>query len=134
MKESRLMQKRIALPGLLLALIVSFYLFDTTNTADAVDKQNQSASVCLSCHGPFEKLADQKPGFKTDTGLVNPHQFVPHKEKKAENVPNCLNCHTPHSNPPKEKVDLSSVNVESCYVKCHHMQNFGKCNKCHGNR
>jgi hypothetical protein len=129
-------QKGMTLLGfLLLILIGSFYLSQTTKVADAVDKEPQGSTSCLSCHGgSFDKLADKKASFKTDSGLVNPHQFIPHSEKKNGNVPNCLDCHTPHPNPPKERVDLSKVNVENCYVSCHHMQRFEKCGKCHPNR
>jgi hypothetical protein len=130
-------QKRMTLLGfLLLTLIVSFYLSHTTKVASAVDEAPQGPAACLSCHGgSFDKLADKKPGFKTESGvLVNPHQFIPHNEKKAENVPKCLDCHTPHPNPPKEKIELSKVNVETCYVSCHHLRNFEKCSKCHPNR
>lgn len=132
-------ERMILLRFVFLTLIVSFYLSHITKVADAVDKETQvpSASAgCLSCHGgSFDKLADEKPSFKTESGLlVNPHQFIPHNEKKAENVPKCLDCHTPHPNPPKEKIDLCKVNVETCYFSCHHLRNFEKCSKCHPNR
>lgn len=127
-------QKRTALLGffLLLTLIPAFYLSHIIKAADAVDKKPQGAAVCLPCHGgSFDKLAAKKASFKTDSGMVNPHQFIPHNEKKAENVPDCLDCHTAHPNPPREKIDLSKVNVENCYLSCHHQQNFEKCEICH---
>ncbi len=121
---------------LLLTPIMAFYLFDAAKVAVAVDKEPQGSALCLSCHeGSFDKLVDKKPSFKTESGLlVNPHQFIPHNEKKAENVPNCLDCHTTHPNPPQEKVDLSKVEVENCYVSCHHLRTFNKCGNCHPNR
>ncbi len=124
---------------LLLTPMMAFYLSHTTTVADAVDKETQgvaASAACLSCHeGSFDKLAEKKASFKTESGLlVNPHQFIPHGEKKAENVPNCLDCHTSHPNPPKEKIDLAKVEVESCYVSCHHLRTFNKCVGCHPNR
>jgi len=120
---------------LFLTLIMVFSLSDTAKVADAVDQKPQSPTVCLPCHGgSFDKLANKEATFKTKSGLVNPHQFIPHNEKKAENVPNCLDCHSAHPNPPKEKIDLSKVNVENCYLSCHHQENFEKCDNCHKDR
>jgi hypothetical protein len=130
-------QKRTTQLGffLVLTLILGFYLSDTTKVANAVDKKPRGAAVCLPCHGgSFDKLAAKGASFKTDSGMVNPHQFIPHNEKKAENVPDCLDCHTAHPNPPKEKIDLSKVNIENCYLSCHHQQNFEKCDDCHKDR
>ena len=128
-------KKSKALSGfILLSLIMALCLAYDTIVAIAVDKEPQGPAACLSCH-TFQNLADKKPTFKTESGLlVNPHQFIPHNEKKAENVPNCLDCHTHHPNPPREKLDLSKVEVESCYFSCHHLRIFEKCGKCHYNR
>ena len=130
-------QKRIFFLGfsLFLPLILAFYLSGIPKVADAVDKKPRGAAACLPCHGvTFDELAAQKASFKSDSGMVNPHQFIPHNEKKAENVPDCLDCHTAHANPPKEKIDLSKVNIENCYLSCHHQQNFEKCDNCHKDR
>jgi len=123
-----------ALWGLfIIALVLGSYLCDIRNIAVAADKVTGPA-VCLPCHGgSFDKLAEKKPYYKSDSGMVNPHQFIPHNEKKAENVPNCTDCHTVHPNPPKEKIDLSKVNIESCYLGCHHNQTFQRCDDCHKN-
>ena len=130
-------QKRTFLLGLslFLPLILAFYLSGITKAADAVDKKPRGAAACLPCHGgSFDELAAKKASFKTDSLMVNPHQFIPHNEKKAENVPDCLECHTAHPNPPREKIDLSKVNIENCYLSCHHQQNFEKCDNCHKDR
>ena len=120
---------------LLLTLIPGFYLSDITKVAAALDKKPKGAAACLPCHGgSFDELAAKKAGFKSDSGMVNPHQFIPHNERKAGNVPDCLDCHTAHPNPPKEKIDLSKVNIETCYLSCHHQQNFEKCDNCHKDR
>lgn len=128
-------QKRITLLGFLLLTLLLCSCFSQTKRT-APDEEPKGPAACLSCHGgSFDKLAAKTPGFKTESGLiVNPHQYIPHNKKEIENVPNCLDCHTAHSNPPKEKIDLSRVEVESCYASCHHMRNFEKCSKCHPNR
>jgi hypothetical protein len=116
---------------LALALIVGVYLSDTMKVADAADNA-EGPAACLACHGgSFDKLASKKAAFKAPSGeIINPHQYVPHNEKKAENVPNCIDCHSAHPIPPKEKIDLSKVTVDSCF-SCHHEKNFNRCNTCH---
>jgi hypothetical protein len=87
--------------------------------------------ACINCH-PFEALNARTASFKAEKGeIVNPHVYVPHNEKKPENIQDCTNCHTAHPIPLKEKVDLSKINLDSCYLSCHHQQNFEPCGKCH---
>ena len=125
---------RITLWGLFftLALIVSLSLFGTMKVARAADEGKQGPAACLACHGEsFEKLASEKPAFKAPSGeIINPHKYIPHNEKKAENVPNCTDCHSTHPIPPKGKIDLAKVNVDSCFG-CHHSMNFQQCSNCH---
>jgi hypothetical protein len=126
--------KRMIISGLFLALtiIAGLYLSGTMKVADAADKVEQGPAACLACHGgSFDKLVDKKPAFKAPSDeIVNPHQYIPHNQKIAENVPDCTGCHSKHPIPPKEEIDLSKVNVDSCF-QCHHEQNFRKCKTCH---
>ncbi len=125
---------RIALWGVFftLAFITGLSLFDTMKVADAADEGKQGSATCLACHGgSFDKLASKEPFFKAPSGeIINPHKYVPHNEKKAENVPNCTDCHSAHPIPPTGKVDLSKINVDNCFG-CHHAQNFQQCSNCH---
>ena len=133
--------KRLALYGLFIfsALILGMYLVYAIQVADAATKTTKPAKTkaetkpasCVTCHS-FEELAAGKASFKTESGdMVNPHRYIPHNEKKPENVPDCTNCHTEHPNPPTEKIDLSKVDINNCYLSCHHQQNFEPCGKCH---
>ncbi len=116
-----------------LALLLGGYLSESVNFANAEDKAAPGPAACLACHGgSFEKLASKKPSFKASSGeIINPHQYLQHDLKTVENIPNCTDCHSTHPIPLKEKVDLSKVNVESCFLSCHHQQNFERCNNCH---
>jgi hypothetical protein len=126
---------RLTLLGLFLflALILDWNLPDSGNYADSAEKAAKGPEICLACHGgSFDKLVEEKGAYKTANGeTVNPHQYIPHNEKKAENVPDCLGCHSEHPVPHEGKVDLSKVNLESCYISCHHQQNFDRCSNCH---
>jgi hypothetical protein len=101
--------------------------------ANAADPSAKESAACLACHGgSFDKLSSKKPAFKAPTGeIINPHVYIPHKERKAENVPNCTDCHSKHSLPPAGKIDLSQVKVDSCFRACHHDNNFKPCQDCH---
>ncbi|MGV8056739.1 MAG: hypothetical protein AB2L12_01695 [Smithellaceae bacterium] len=118
---------------LVLILVLSGYLPEYIKVANAADPAAKYSATCLACHGgSFDKLASKKPTFKvSDDRVVNPHKYIPHNEKKAENVPNCTDCHVKHSIAPMEKVDLSKVKVDSCFLSCHHTQNFERCSTCH---
>jgi hypothetical protein len=127
--------KRITLWGLFLAVafVLGLYLSAATKVADAADKAAQGPAACLACHGgSFETLVSKKPSFKAASGeTVNPHRYIPHNEKKVESVPNCFDCHSMHPIPPKEKIDLSKIKVDSCFLACHHAQSFERCDNCH---
>ena len=118
---------------LVLALTLCAYLSESVKFADAAATEAQSPAACLTCHGQsFDKLVDKKPFFKAPSGeIVNPHQYIQHNERKVENMPNCTDCHSMHPIPLKEKIDLSKVNVDSCFLSCHHQQNFERCSNCH---
>ena len=118
---------------LILLLMLFGYLSETVKLADAADTAAKGPAACLACHGgSFEKLAAKKPAFKAPSGeIINPHMYVPHDEKKAENVQDCTNCHSQHPVPLKGKVDLTKVTVDNCYLSCHHQQSFERCDKCH---
>ena len=103
----------------------------TMKIADAAGNGANGQAACVNCH-EFDELASMKPAFKAPSGeIINPHRYIPHSEKKPENVPDCADCHTPHPIPPMEKIDLSKIGVESCYLSCHHQQNFEPCDDCH---
>ena len=90
--------------------------------------------LCLGCH-QWAKVTEKSAGYTTTKGAnVNPHVFVPHKSKADTDIPECENCHTPHSMskfPEKGEVDLTKVNMNWCFSACHHKKNFTKCDKCH---
>jgi len=118
---------------LVLPLCMAFYFSINGKFATAADKAANDSVTCLACHGDsFEKLVSKKPTFKASSNeIINPHQYVPHNEKKAENVPNCTDCHSTHPIPPKEKIDLSKVNADNCFLSCHHTDTFQRCGNCH---
>jgi hypothetical protein len=121
---------------ILTVVILGVFLVSTIKIAEAAPKTDKTKTeikpvACITCHS-FEALNARKASFKAERDeMVNPHLYIPHNEKKPENVQDCINCHTQHPIPLKEKVDLSKVNVDSCYLACHHQQNFEPCNKCH---
>jgi hypothetical protein len=133
--------KPLSLHGLLIfaVLILGVFLVYAIQAADAAPKTSKNNKTkteikpvaCVSCHS-FEALNARKASFKAEKGeIVNPHVYIPHNEKKPENVQECADCHTVHPIPLKEKVDLSKINLDSCYLSCHHQQNFERCNNCH---
>ena len=133
--------KPLSLHGLLIfaVLILGVFLVYAIQAADAAPKTSKNNKTkteikpvaCVSCHS-FEALNARKASFKAEKGeIVNPHVYIPHNEKKPENVQECTDCHTVHPIPLKEKVDLSKINLDSCYLSCHHQQNFERCNNCH---
>jgi hypothetical protein len=101
-------------------------------TATAAATKPSAAPTCVKCH-PFDKVIETSKDWKTPGGdKVNPHIYIPHSSKKAEDMPDCLKCHKEHSMPPKEgEVDLKKMDVQWCYDACHHEKNFVKCDKCH---
>ena len=91
--------------------------------------------TCLGCHGPFDKITDPPDKYVAPSGeKTTPHRYVPHDSKKDEDVPECTTCHTAHPLDPlpeQGSVNLSKVEVQSCYGACHHDNSFTRCNTCH---
>ena len=117
----------------ILSLALFLIAFCNAKAAEAASEQKNQSAACLACHGgSFDKLATKPASFKTATGeLINPHVYVPHDKKEAQNIPNCLDCHSKHSLPPTEKIDLTKVTVNSCFLACHHTEAFQRCDTCH---
>ncbi len=92
---------------------------------------------CLTCHGPFDKLAESSANYVAPSGEKGtPHRYVPHKSKTEEDVPDCTKCHTKHPLDPlpaKGAIDVSKVGVKWCYDQCHHEKNLKSCKEqeCH---
>jgi hypothetical protein len=90
---------------------------------------------CLTCHGPFEKLAEATAKYVAPSGEKGtPHRYVPHNSKAADEIPECTKCHTAHPvDPPPAKgsIDVSKVTVKYCYDQCHHEKNLTSCKECH---
>lgn len=127
-------QRRMLYGGLLILPLIWFgYLAESAKLAHAADTAAKGPGACLACHGgSFDKLAAKKASYKAPSGeTINPHMYVPHDEKKPENVQDCTNCHSPHPIPLKEKINLTKVSIDNCYLSCHHQQNFERCDKCH---
>lgn len=96
----------------------------------ASTENGNEAVQCLTCHGPFEKLASAPPSYVAPSGeKVNPHRYVPHDLK---DIPDCVSCHKPHSATPTadEIAALPKPNVKTCF-ECHHKQSFAPCKSCH---
>jgi len=96
----------------------------------ASTEEGSAAAQCLTCHGPFEKLASALPSYVAPSGeKINPHRYVPHDLK---DIPDCVSCHKPHSATPTadEIAALPKPNVKTCF-ECHHKQNFASCKSCH---
>jgi len=92
---------------------------------------------CLKCHGPFDKLAGETAGYMAPSGeKINPHVYVPHTSREAKAVPECTNCHEPHTVPAKAAKTAAQPKpeVEWCYTTCHHRNNFEPCKDCHKQR
>jgi hypothetical protein len=89
---------------------------------------------CLNCHGPFDKLATSTAGYAAPSGeKTTPHRYVPHEAKAAKAIPECSNCHQPHSVPPVEsdRVALQKPEIDWCYSSCHHDNTLKSCKECH---
>ncbi|MDO5531545.1 cytochrome c3 family protein [Sutterella sp.] len=108
----------------ILAAILAAVSF-TANAADAAI----SKDMCIACHGSFDSIIEKNVQVDADPAPVNPHKYVPHTDKKAENVWECTTCHTPHAMPP-QKGAKAEANIEQCY-SCHHQFTFEKCSSCH---
>lgn len=89
------------------------------------------AKTCLGCHGSYDEIAKATASFKTAGGqTVNPHQYVPHAEKKE--IPECTECHKPHPIPLENVSEVVKPgNLDWCYSSCHHVYDFQPCTNCH---
>jgi predicted CXXCH cytochrome family protein len=104
-------------------------------TSGAIPAGAGSTEMCLSCHGPFEKVFKASAGYKFyDGSIVNPHNTV---ELKASNphasgtgIVECTKCHTPHPQPLASVKDVASADLNYCFG-CHHQGVFTPCIKCH---
>ncbi len=94
-----------------------------------------AGQACLDCHGPLEKFMAGSTAYQVPGGKkVNPHRYVPHDSKRADEAPVCANCHAAHSLSPLPKsgsIDRSTLNVDWCYKACHHTKDFTSCKECH---
>ncbi len=89
-----------------------------------------SKETCLSCHGPFNKLVASANHQAPSGEKISPHRYVPHNPKnEAKAIPECSNCHEPHSValPP----NVPKGHVQWCYTTCHHKHTFQACKDCH---
>jgi len=115
---------------LCILLVASLFPIAAASQPASPTEGEGAAAMCLKCHGPFEKLASQPPGFVTPGGeKVAPHRYVPHDGK---DIPDCTNCHQTHSTNPTagEIAALPKPNVKFCF-DCHHKENFQRCKTCH---
>jgi hypothetical protein len=107
---------------------------DSTAPASGQDAKVPK-DTCLGCHGPFDKITDPPDKYVAPSGeKTTPHRYVPHDSKKDEDIPECTNCHTAHSLdslPEQGSIDLSKVDVQSCYKACHHDNSLTTCKSCH---
>jgi hypothetical protein len=96
-----------------------------------------SKEACLDCHGPFDKLAASTASYAAPSGEKStPHRYVPHDAKEAKAIPECSNCHQPHSVPPSEsdRAAFRRREIDWCYTSCHHDNTLKPCKECHPER
>jgi len=127
---------------LLSCLLITPVFLTVIITADLVKaqgaKQDASKAKCLTCHGPYDKLAAKPPYFKGfDPGkskitAVNPHQYWPHEDKTEKGIQDCVFCHKPHKENMQRGDKVEKANVEKCFG-CHHDHTFDRCKTCHEN-
>ncbi len=114
-------------------LFGTFALPSIAESQEAAQKEEPKtvAQKCLACHGPYDKLIEKTTNFQTSSGeTANPHQYVPHDEKK--DMPECIECHMPHPVPLEDKsIVAKSSGVAWCYSNCHHASNLKPCKACH---
>ncbi len=112
----------VAVLALLLAGFVSFPL----QSAETLTKEQ-----CLGCHGPtFDDLIAKNVQAQSDSGVVNPHKWIPHAGDEEKNATECTECHQQHAFPPPKGYKDEMASLEPCY-SCHHNYQFKKCSECH---
>jgi hypothetical protein len=129
------MGKRSTLFLVFLMLAILFGIFAlAVGSAEVPNKTIEIKGVakkCLACHGEYDKIREATAQYKvSDTVTMNPHQYIPHKEKT--DIPDCTGCHVEHPIPPEDKSKVvKPKDVSWCYSSCHHMSNFDACTNCH---
>lgn len=92
-----------------------------------------SKATCLGCHGPYEKIIAKTADYRMRSGdqeiKSNPHRYVPHDSKEANDIPECSYCHEPHPVPLTTKEGLPKPKATWCYG-CHHAKVL-TCGTCH---
>ena len=131
----RMMKIRSSCIFAFIYILVSILI--TTPTTIVASRSNTFANttdgkdVCLSCHGPFDKLVTTPKTYTTESGdKINPHLYVPHNRTDEKSIAACTNCHEPHPVPLTTKAGLPKPKVDWCY-SCHHSYNFSPCKTCH---
>jgi hypothetical protein len=127
--------------GVMVAVMVSMHVTLLPAGAAAASPSVQpgtpvneaSKETCLTCHGPFDKLA-ASTNYQAPSGeKISPHRYVPHTAKEAKAIPECSNCHALHPVPPTTSglTALPKPEVQWCYTACHHKNTFQPCKDCH---
>ena len=117
-------------------IILAFITFIVSTGKAQAPRKNTDQPKCLTCHGPYEKLAAKAPFFKgfdpqqSKITTVNPHQYWPHNDKTEKGIQDCLYCHKPHKENMRAGDKVEKANVEKCFG-CHHERIFDNCNTCH---
>ena len=129
------MRKRITSVFFSIIMAIGIMMLTAGNYATAVSEtdadKKASKEACLTCHGPFEKLAAAPKNYASESGeKINPHVYVPHNRKEAKSIGDCVNCHETHPVPWPAKGARTKANADWCY-SCHHKFNFTSCKACH---
>ncbi|MBI4787682.1 MAG: hypothetical protein HY782_11615 [Chloroflexi bacterium] len=98
--------------------------------AAAVKAAGVAKDICLSCHGPFDKLVSASINYLwPNEKKATPHRYVPHISR---DIPECSNCHPPHPLPPSASditAAVKAANPQWCFT-CHHTGAL-ECGTCH---
>lgn len=122
--------------AVVLVLLAFILMASLGNTGS--NEQDTSKTKCLSCHGPYEKLAAKPLFFKgfdpkeSKITIVNPHQYWPHNDKTNKGIPDCIECHKPHKEDMRAGDKVEKASIEKCFG-CHHDRTFDRCTSCHEN-
>ena len=113
-----------------LVITMNAALTPAVATENKVSTTTMTKDQCLSCHGPLDVFLKKDVKYETGGQVINPHRPVPHDSTKAEDFPDCVNCHKPHTLPPPKGFKDTKVEVSICY-DCHHNYKFEACSQCH---
>ena len=128
--ERNLMDRRIQF-GCVMVFVCCQAFYSGTSVAPAAPI---SKDECLNCHGSFDQLAASTANYVAPSGeKTTPHLYIPHRSKEAKAIPECSNCHQPHSVPPTEsdRAAFRKPEIDWCYSSCHHENNLKSCKECH---